>query len=399
MARTTFTITFEDGTTASQSVNIFSAKILDGFWSDPINGGILKELTYGEKAKFTVKTQDIPDDTKLSFILYDFDSNYNPDDELDRTFSTIVKNNMAELEFIPDSKWQKSAKYETDKVVEVYFKIEAKVRKKNISTQLPKREEDYLKIYPKKLLYLLFYVSNNDHGDEMFAEAAETRLRNIKNSSNYNELIHKVHCIPIQDISEIIQITETYLNKYGGNGKAFSKEIGIWSHSGYSDGPIGTSETSIDSLEPKDFNQMKISGWAKIKFNWAKTDPLFVMYGCNSGRDDTLFAQRLSLLSSYKNVEVWGQSDSSFPSKFPDYRRTSIARTIDEVIPLGGFDVGYTYMIAGNDEEGWNSQTLNPVNEYPKANPMNCYKNGSKIRTIHQGYFNDHRKKTKLKIE
>lgn len=150
MAKTTFTITFEDGTTASQSVNILAPKILDGFWSDPINGGIPKELTYGEKIKFTVKTQDIPDNTKLNFILYDYDGNYNSDDELDRTFSAIVKNNMTELEFTPDSKWEESAKYENDKVVEVYFKIEVNLKNKKISTQLPKKEEDYLKIYPKE---------------------------------------------------------------------------------------------------------------------------------------------------------------------------------------------------------------------------------------------------------
>ena len=233
----------------------------------------------------------------------------------------------------------------------------------------------------------------------MFAEAAQTRLQNIKNTNGYNKLYHKVHCIPIQDISEIITITETYITKYGGELMAYCKEVGIWSHSGYSDGPIGTSETTIDSIVPKEFNQMVISGWSKIKFNSFNKDSIFVMYGCYSGRDDTLFAQRLSILSNFQDIEVWGQSDSSFPSKFPDYRRTSLARTIDKNIPMGGFEVGYTYMLAGNDGEGENSQTLNLLEDYPKANPMNCYKNGLKIRSTHQGYFNDHRKTKQLKLK
>jgi len=55
-------------------------------------------------------------------------------------------------------------------------------------------------------------------------------------------------------------------------------------------------------------------------------------------------------------------------------------------------------MVAGNAGEGWDSQTMNPIDEYPKANPMNCYKNGIKIRSTHQGYFNDHRKANQFTI-
>lgn len=155
MGEVTFTIRFEDGTTASQTATIIVPKIMDGFWSDPINGGTLKELTYGEKVKLTLKTRDIPNGTKLNLTLFDFDGNYNPDDELDRTFSAIVKNDIAELEFTPDYKWEESAKYETDRVVEVYFKVEADVevlgKPKLFSSQFPKKKEEYLKIYPQEI--------------------------------------------------------------------------------------------------------------------------------------------------------------------------------------------------------------------------------------------------------
>jgi hypothetical protein len=396
MGKNTFVIEFA-GITASKTIYIKKPEILDGFWSDA-NGAKTNEGIYGEKVKFTVATKDIDDGTVLNFTLYDYDGNYNPDDELSRSFSTKVKGNMAELEFIPDIKWEESAKYETDKVVETYFKIESDIKGKKISKKLPKKEDEYLKILRKRQLFLLYYVTGNDHGDEMFAEAAQTRLQNIKNTNGFNNFHHKVHCIPIQDISEIISITKTYIKKYGGDTMAYCQEVGIWSHSGFSDGPIGSSKTLIDSVVPVESNQMKISGWSKIKFNWLNKESLFVMYGCNSGRDDTLFAQKLSFLPNFKDIDVWGQSDSSYPSKFPDYRRTSLARTFDEDVSIGGFEVGHTYMVAGNDGEGKKSQTLNLLDDYPKANPMNCYKNGSKVRSMHQGYFNDHRKAKKRKM-
>ncbi len=394
MGKNTFVIEIA-GITASRSIYIKKPEIQNGFWSIP-KGGTTKEATYGEKVKFTVGTKDIDDGTVLNFTLYDYDGNYNPDDELSRSFSATVQGDTAELEFIPDSKWEESAKYETDKVVETYFIVETEVKGKKVSAQLPKKEEDYLKIFRKKQLFLLYYVTGNDHGDEMFAEAAQTRLQNIKNTNGFNDLYHKVHCIPIQDISEIITITQTYLNKYGGSLMAYCKEIGIWSHSGYNDGPFGSKPTTPSNC-PKDTLHMDMCGWEKISFNWY-TDSKLVIYGCNSGRDDSLFANRLSLLPNFKNIEVWGQSDSSYPSKFPDYRRTSLARTIDENISIGGFEIGYTYMVAGNYGEGKKSQTLNLLDDFPKANPMNCYKNGIKVRSTHQGYFNDHRKVEQFKL-
>lgn len=160
MGKNTFVIEFA-GITASRSIYIKKPEIQNGFWSDPKTGAGLKEATYGEKVKFTVGTKDIDDGTVLNFILYDYDGNYNPDDELSRSFSATVKNNIAELEFIPDSKWEESAKYEADNVVETYFQIETEIEEKKLTpkpkppkkliAKLPKKEEEYLKIYPKEV--------------------------------------------------------------------------------------------------------------------------------------------------------------------------------------------------------------------------------------------------------
>ena len=151
MKTVTITATFKStGVSKSVKANIHHPRIIDGFWSDPQSGGALRELTYGEKAKFTVGCDDVPDGTELSFVLFDFDSRYNADDELERSYTATVKDNMAELEIIPNPKWEESAKYETDQVVEVYFKVTGKVRKIDMEAQLPKKEEEYLKVYSQK---------------------------------------------------------------------------------------------------------------------------------------------------------------------------------------------------------------------------------------------------------
>lgn len=244
----------------------------------------------------------------------------------------------------------------------------------------------------KVLLYLLFYVTKNHHGDSLFAESAQTRLQNIKASNGYDDKKHKVHCPPIQDLGEIATIVSRYIARYGGKEIAFCKEVGVFSHSALQ-GPIGSQPTTVD---PTDTFQMAPSGWGKIEFNWWKDQPLFTAYGCNSGNEnfgeEMSFAKNLSVLPNFADVEVWGQSTSSFPSFFPDVRWTSAARSWEIGRDGMGWDVGETYQVGGNKGEGrkailpWDSKSV------LKANPLNCYKNGAKIRSTHQGFYNDHRK-------
>lgn len=257
-------------------------------------------------------------------------------------------------------------------------------------------------------LLLLFYVDELDQGTKMFREAAQTRLKNIKNSDWYDSSIHKVHCPPIQTIDEIIEIIPKYYKKYGGKERVLIREMGFFSHSG-KDGPICyDTKITICPYNEKGM-QMKMCGWEKIDLVWVEQDAICVFYGCNSSAEWFTkqspyknFAENISKLNNFKNVEVWGQSTSSFPSFLPDYRATSIARSTPGVGSIG-WDVGPTYMVAGNSGEILESLHLGSQREFKKkevlnkllkGNNMNCYKNGKKIRSIHQGYFNDHRKTT-----
>ncbi|WP_271784931.1 hypothetical protein [Aquimarina algiphila] len=253
-----------------------------------------------------------------------------------------------------------------------------------------------VKFVPIELL-LIFYIDEDHKGNTLMAEVAQTRLKNIKNSDWYDSNIHKVHCPPIQSIDEIIKIVPKYYKKYGGKEKVVVKEIGVVSHSG-GDGPISY-ETEIKICPIKDWpHQMDMCGWEQIELTWAKEDPICVFYGCNSGRKNNGFAMRISKLSNFRDVEVWGQSTSSFPSFYPDYRVTSLARSMGT-----GWDIrGHSYLVGGDGGKGWDATSYKPnkdtldeetlKKDFPKANPMNCYKNGTHVRETHQGYFNDHRK-------
>ena len=266
----------------------------------------------------------------------------------------------------------------------------------------------------KILLYLLFYATGK-FGDTLYSEGAQSRLQNIKANKLYNETIHKVHCPPYQDISEIIQIVDNYIKKYGGKEKVLVREVGIWSHAG-GDGPLGsTTPPQKYPLVEKEPYQMALEGYGSIDFNW-DNKAKFVIYGCDSAlesppedkpdkKDYKNFAKNISLLNNFKNVEVWGQSSKSCPSYVPDYRVTSLARDINKE---GGAwfwkSDGYkTYQIAAKMGGGWKDTSFGGPDvfsgkdvkyikeNYDKANPMHCYKNGTKIRTTDQGYFNDHR--------
>ncbi len=236
---------------------------------------------------------------------------------------------------------------------------------------------------PMLELILLFWIDEDDSGRKMFSESCQTRLQNIMKSSWYDTTIHKVHCPPIQAIHEIGPIITNWTNKYGGKDKIKTREIGVFSHSA-NDGPISYHTNNVPPA-PGWPSQMAITGgWDAIDFNW-KYPAMCVFYGCNSGRDSTNgFAKRLSALNNFKDIVIWGQSTSSYPSFIPDYRVTTAARSMNI-----GWDVGPTYMVGGNGGEGW--KATSPSTSYPPANPLFYFKNVVKIGGTHQGIFNDHR--------
>lgn len=266
-----------------------------------------------------------------------------------------------------------------------------------------------LEIKENLILFLIFFIDEDHHGKHMISEAAQTRLQNIKKNDWYDDKKYKTHCIPIQSVDEIIGQTAAIIKKNKSKNVLIA-EIGVFSHAGR-DGPISYIKDILVHPASKGWpHQMDLPGWELIKVKWLKGAKC-VFYGCNTGNPllSKNFVENISKLSNFKDVEVWGQSSSSFPSFYPDYRVTSAARSLDKdhtkgVIENGlGWDLrGKTYQVAGGPREGdkaisyrLDKDTLSKEvlkeGGYPKAKPMNCYKNGTLIKSSHQGVFNDHR--------
>ncbi len=173
-------------------------------------------------------------------------------------------------------------------------------------------------------LYILVQVIGYEEND-MFEAATLTRQKNTENSPGFNASRDKVVIIQVTDVSDIkAKVAEATTQYSGQYGKTV--EFGVWSHAGI-DGPIGSAKTKI---KPLDDNQMELAGWGDINFNWegdgSKCRSGF--YGCNTAKDpdgkNESFASQISKLSNFKNVTVSGQTLSSYPSRYTNYREHNL---------------------------------------------------------------------------
>lgn len=213
-------------------------------------------------------------------------------------------------------------------------------------------------------IYMLFYTTGNERGDEMF-KAAETRKYDIEHSKGFDSSNDIVLLCGIQDISSIETLVSSVIETYG---ESFGKtsEFSIWSHAG-KDGPRGTVPTSKNALDRK---QMTLEGWSGIDFNWsAEANANF--YGCKTGVGDMSnpsFSTKISSLSNYRNVNVHGQTSSAYPSVYTDIRQNNQDM-------LGGRFSYPTYMVGGG--------SLGVVGRffptYSQANPMRTSRNGKGV--------------------
>jgi hypothetical protein len=271
----------------------------------------------------------------------------------------------------------------------------------NAKTSSQKNNIQQFKITRKKQLFLLFWVAEEDKGRDFFKESAQTRLINLKTFKSFDKNIHKVHCPPLHGFTEIQKIIDNWINHYGGKEKVEVKEVSFFSHAGL-DGPIiysAETTTPVEMLEPKYKSQLKIEYWQKINFYWAKESRLN-FFGCNTAyleSEQKRFARVVSGLSNTNNIVISGQPTSSFPSFYPNRRFTSVARSLVykdvNYSPEFAWDVGPTYMVAGNSKEGKKALKLN---DFVKVNRMLFYRNNSIILESDQAFFNDHRVDRKI---
>lgn len=215
-------------------------------------------------------------------------------------------------------------------------------------------------------IYMLFYTTGNERGDEMFKAAAYTRGYDIAGSDGFDSSKDLVVLCGISDLNDIGKyvndIVGNYSDQYGATA-----EFSIWSHASL-DGPVGTMPTSGYGLSSNgdEIYQMSVEGWRNINFNW-NSNASANFFGCRTGvasEDRESFVTRLSGLSNFRNVTISGQTSSAYPSISTDMRENTNAMI------KGNFSYP-TYMVGGN------SLLLDKFQpSTTPANPMRRSRNG-----------------------
>ncbi len=140
MGKNTFTISFDDGTSASQSITIAELDIVRGWWSSDKEGEkIINESQLGETVFYNVETKGIANGQKLDLKLYDNDYYIHPlyyilkndddefpDEEVNKsaTIRTVKGRKYATLELLLSEKWESVIKDDIDMTVNLDKKIE-----------------------------------------------------------------------------------------------------------------------------------------------------------------------------------------------------------------------------------------------------------------------------------
>jgi RHS repeat-associated protein len=240
-------------------------------------------------------------------------------------------------------------------------------------------------------VYLYYWVKSDDKEDNsMFFNAALTRALDALNSGEMKDGdVYRISAV--EDLGtlgdKVANDVKELSPQYGA-----TREFGLWSHSGKLDGPKGSVNTSgPDAVDKK---HMSVEGWGKINFNWATDGPTKAgFYGCNTGRDPdgdgpkASFTTNLSAQKNFKDVFVWGQTSSSYPSMYTDVRENN-AKMID-----GNFEKQAVYMVAAGSLGiyGRYFPTSTP------ANPMRISRNGvgEVQNAVGQPYYQPGKKKNR----
>jgi RHS repeat-associated protein len=220
-------------------------------------------------------------------------------------------------------------------------------------------------------VYLFYYINDNykngkkdDNANRMFWAAAVTRAIDIaKNLKDGDKAI-------IKSVSNTNDFKSTIEGDIAANKDDYgpTKEVGIWSHAGL-DGPLRHDQNG-------NLDQLPVSDWGDINFNWKSDGASISFYGCQTGRENKAtgqsFNETLSGYANFNNVDVWGQTRRSWPSPYTNMRY------VTDGIKNGIH--GYpTYMVGSEKFNGFFSRW----SQMP-ASIMSIYQNGKLQRYRYQ---------------
>nr|WP_320117743.1 hypothetical protein [uncultured Marinifilum sp.] len=262
MGKNTFTISFDDGTTASKSVTIAEPRIIRGWWSSDREGNnILNESQLGETVFFHIETKGIAEGKELELKLYDRDYHWQftfnptlldsiinlldrdddefPDEELVEkatVFNTGGKS-IATLEILLSEKWESVIKDDIDKFANLDKKIELywevtygkKINEKILSE---------LKVgFPDKTLYFKSPVDGHNLPELISYDGSPLLLMKLAGSIVKGEVKNKIGGLASKAIDDTISDIALAKMEKGSlvatNGKIYTRKSNIFTRDIY----------------------------------------------------------------------------------------------------------------------------------------------------------------------
>ncbi|WP_438710794.1 hypothetical protein ACSTS3_19165 [Aquimarina muelleri] len=248
MARTTITITFEDGETASRTINILEPQFEDGWWSYDKDGKERYEwgedeisIPLGKTMYFNVKTKDIVAGEELEMQLMDYDyfwwlgehiDEYNidtskfPNDTVWKKAKVraVDGQSIATVELLLNESWEPviaddhDDAFSLDQNIELYWRVRYVTDKgPKVKKILPQKKEDYLRVgYNDRDLYIKPAVDGSslpeyyDKNGKLIIFAFK-RAKDIATGLNPNAAIEKfivtkIKVVETRTLSEINKV-------------------------------------------------------------------------------------------------------------------------------------------------------------------------------------------------
>ena len=249
MGKNTFTITFEDGTSASQSIFIAEPAIVKGWWSSDKDGEkILEESKLGQTVFYHVETKGIANGQKLDLKLYDNDFYIHPiyyifkndddkfpDEEVIKsaTIRTVKGRKYATVELLLSEKWESVIKDDIDMTINLDKKIKLHWEVKYGTKLKTRLDSSFLHVgFSDKTLYFKSPVAGHNLPELISYDGSPLLLMKLGGKILKDETQKKVGSLIGQSIDKTISnIALTKMEK--GNlltntGQIYTKNSSIY---------------------------------------------------------------------------------------------------------------------------------------------------------------------------
>ncbi|MBL4560885.1 MAG: hypothetical protein JKX79_07850 [Labilibaculum sp.] len=305
MGKNTFTISFDDGTTASKSITIAEPSIIRGWWSSDREGNNnLKESQLGETVFFHIETKGIAEGKELELKLYDRDyyllsiinlldrdDDEFPDKEVKKkaTIRKIDRRGYATVELLLSEKWESVVKDDIEKFANLDKKIELYWEVK-YGDKLNEKVRSELKVgFSDRTLYFKSPIDGHNLPELISYDGSPLLLMKLAGSKIKGEVKNKIGGLVSKAIDDTISDIALAKMEKGSlattSGQVYTKNSQIYSRDIYTN----------DGKLLKDVKQ-------RNNFGYKQGDDLITSKGLSQYDYFTTTGKRVTILGFLRNA-------------------------------------------------------------------------------------------------